>query len=342
MAATLALGVLGAGRMGLVHCELIQATEGLELVAASSRSPALAAEAADRFGITTYTTHEELIADDRIEWIVISTTSDQHHRWALAALEAGKELIVEKPIALSYRESEEIYEEAERRGLRVIPHQSRRWDPDFQLVRRVIEGGELGGVYRIESRRASYSTGWAGWGAQGMDNPWRLKRQYGGGMLNDWAPHLLDQLFLLTSSPVQSVYGWLGGRIWTHEVDDHFWTEILFEDGVSARVEASNNFRIPLPRWNVVGTVGTLEVRGAEEDHWSEGRLVREPGGVREEERFDLGGQELAAGFYPDFSVTIREGRASTIRPEQVLSVMHIVDLIKESARTNKTVDVTV
>lgn len=342
MAATLRIGVLGAGRMGLVHCELIQTTEGLELVAASSRAGELAQAAADRFGIKTYTSHEKLIADEKVEWIVISTTSDQHRRWALAALEAGKELIVEKPIALSFRETVEIYEAAERRGLRVIPHQSRRWDPDFQLVRRVIEAGELGNVYRIESRRASYSTGWAGWGAQGMDNPWRLKRQYGGGMLNDWAPHLLDQLFLLVSSPVETVYGWLGGRIWSSEVDDHFWSEILFEDGLSARVEASNNYRIPLSRWSIVGTEGTLEVQGAGEDHWSEGRLVREQVGVSEEEHFDLGGQELAKGFYPDFSSTIREGREHSIRPEQVLTVMRIVDLIKDSARTNKIINVTV
>ncbi|HUX21521.1 MAG TPA: Gfo/Idh/MocA family oxidoreductase [Spirochaetia bacterium] len=336
-----AIGVLGVGRMGLVHCELIEATDGLRLVAASSRSEELRAIASSRFGVKTYERHEEILSDASVEWIVIATTSDQHHHWALEAIEAGKHLIIEKPIAMSFRETAEIYDAAERKGLRVIPHQSRRWDKDFALVRRVLEAGTLGSIYRIETRRTSYSSGWAGWGAQGMNNPWRLKKDYGGGMLNDWAPHLVDQLLLIASTPVESVYAWMGGKVWTDEVDDHFWAELLFEDGLSARVEASNNFRIPLPRWNIVGTEGTLQVAGGSSDQWSEGRLVRELADIPEEVRYDVSGGELAAGFYPELAAMIVRKEDSSITPNQVLLVMRIIDLIKDSARTNKTIEVT-
>jgi len=325
-------GVLGVGRIGLFHCERISSTPGLKLIAASSRAADLTTAARDRFGVRTYSSHEELIDDTNVQWLVIATTTDQHHRWALAALDKGKSLIIEKPIALSHDAALEIYDKAAAKGVKVLPHNSRRWDRDFLLVRRVVDEGLVGKAYRIESRRTSFSAGWAGWGAQGMANPWRLKKAFGGGMLNDWAPHLVDQLLILARTRPVSVYGWLGGKVWTEEVDDHFWAELTFDGGLSCRVEASNNHRIPLPRWSVVGTKGTFRVRGEDTDSWNEGELRSEFYGVRESRHFDFSGPELTDAFYPAFVEAVQNSRELPITREQTLAVMKIIDLIKESA----------
>ncbi len=331
-------GVLGVGRIGLFHCERIRATPGLSLAAASSRSRELTAEARRRFGVRTYPSHEELIADQSVRWLVIATTTDQHYRWALAAIEKGKNLIIEKPIALSYREALDIYDRAGAMGVRVVPHQSRRWDRDFLLVRRIIEEGLVGSVYRIESRRTSYSSGWAGWGAQGMANPWRLKKEYGGGMINDWAPHLVDQVLLIAGAMPVSVDAWQGGKIWTTEVDDHFWAELAFANGLSCRVEASNNHRIPLPRWSIVGTKGTFHVRGEESDSWNEGELRSEYHGLRETRHFDFSGDELTDAFYPAFAEALRTSAELPVTRGQVLSAMRVIDMIRESAALGRSV----
>ncbi|MBA7696450.1 Inositol 2-dehydrogenase/D-chiro-inositol 3-dehydrogenase [subsurface metagenome] len=163
MATDIKLGVLGLGRMGFLHCEYISATPGLTLAAASSRSRLLRNSAENKFSIRVYSSHDQLLQDSDLQWIVISTYSDQHKLWALKALSCGKSLIIEKPAALNGKEAEGIFSEAAKRGLKVTVHQNRRWDQDFLLVSRVLEENLLGEVYRIESRYTDFSTDWPGW-----------------------------------------------------------------------------------------------------------------------------------------------------------------------------------
>jgi len=201
------LGVLGVGRMGQFHCQLIRDTPGLRLIAASSGAPELTEAAALKFEILTYNDHNELLGNPEIQWVVVATTTDKHREWALKAINARKNLIVEKPMALSVEDAEEIFSAADRAVVRVTVYQSRRWDEDFKLVRRAFEDDLLAEIYRLESRYTDFNAGWGAWGAQGEANPWRLKSEHGGGLLNDWGPHLFDQLFLLIDSKVTGVYG---------------------------------------------------------------------------------------------------------------------------------------
>ena len=103
------LGVLGLGRMGLIHCGSIKSTPGLVLAAGSSRVDALTRAARERFNIQVYKSHDELLNDPEINWVVIATTTEKHKKWALKAIAAGKELIIEKPVALSFADAEEIF-----------------------------------------------------------------------------------------------------------------------------------------------------------------------------------------------------------------------------------------
>ncbi len=332
------IGVLGAGRMGLVHCSLIEETPGLRLLAASSRATVQLEKARERFGIKTYDRHEKLLADPEIQWVVISTTTENHKEWALKALEAGKEIIVEKPIALNLGETEEILKEAEKRKLRVTVHLNRRWDLDFKLIRKVIGEGSIGEVYRIESGKTDYSAGWAGWGAQGMENPWRIKKRYGGGFLNDWGTHLIDQLLLLKREKVKTVFGRMEGRVWTKEVDDHFWAEILFSDGTTARVEASNNFRIPMPRWFLIGVNGTLKIKGGDPTEWDRATIKKEWDEIDEEVTLSIPHGEISRGFYSAFAEALRKDKPLPVTPGEILEVMRVVDAIRKSAESGNSV----
>lgn len=325
--------------MGRVHCDQIAATPGLRLAAASSRSPELAAAAAEAWQIRTYARHEELLADPEPEWVVIATYTNEHHEWALKAIAAGKHVIVEKPMALSFEEARSIFRAAEQQGVRVTVYQNRRWDPDFLLVRRVLEQGLLGDVYRIESRYTIFSSGWGGWGAAGLKNPWRLKKEHGGGMLGDWGPHLFDQLLLLEGSPVRSVLGRLESRIWSSEVEDHFWAEIVFAGGLSARVEASNNHRLPLPRWLLVGSEGTLKVTGKGVGEWNNAVLRREDFGYEQQIRFDSAAAGPEAGFYSAFADALGRDGLLPVQPSESLAVMKLMDGVRESARSGRSLD---
>ncbi len=338
MSGPIALGVLGAGRMGLIHCGTIASTPGLRLVAASSTSPERVAAVREKFDVAAYGSHEELLADPAVEWVVIATTTDRHREWALKALQAGKELIIEKPVALSAEETAGIFDEARRRKKRVTVYQSRRWDADFRLVRRILKGSLLGEVYRIESRYSSFSAGWGGWGARGTADPWRLRREHGGGLLNDWGPHLFDQALLLSRSRVTGLSAGMYGRVWTSEVDDHFWAELAFADGTAMRVEASNNCRIPLPRWYILGREGTLQVRGGELTDWDAAVIRREFDGAPQETRISIDQLELSVGFYEEFAAAVRGGAELPVRPEEVLRTMRLIDAVRESASSGRSV----
>lgn len=325
--------------MGRVHCEQIRATPGLRLAAASSRAPELAA-AVEGWGIRTYTRHEDLLADPELEWVVIATYNHEHRDWALKAVAAGKNVIVEKPIALSYEDARTIFWAAEEQNVQVTVYQNRRWDRDFQLVRRVLAQGLLGEVYRIESRYTIFSRGWGGWGAQGGENPWRLKKEFGGGMLSDWGSHLVDQLLLVEHSPVRSVLGRLESRIWSSEVEDHFWAEILFASGLTARLEASNNHRLPLPRWLLLGSAGTLRVAGDNPAAPAVAVLRREDFGFEQEICFDTAvsvDEEPNGDFYSAFAAALQRGRPLPVSPAESLAVMKLLDSMRESARSGQT-----
>ena len=335
---TIKFGVLGVGRMGLIHCREIAATPGLELVAVSSRAPELIKSARDRFPITVYSSHEELLKDENLEWIVIATTTERHKEWALKAISAGKELIIEKPIALSLRDAEQIYESASKKGLRVTVHNNRRWDQDFKLVRKVLKESTLGEVYRIESRYTHCSDTWGAWGAEGVRNPWRLKKRYGGGLLNDWGPHLFDQLLLLTDSRVKTLFAKTYAKIWSQEVEDHFWAEVLFENRLSARVEASNNYRLAQSRWCIVGTEGTLAVEGGDPSDWNVAVIRRQSDDFPEEIRFDISQPELSTGFYQAFVQALQTSAPLPVAPDQVLRVMRLIEAVRESDKADRSV----
>jgi scyllo-inositol 2-dehydrogenase (NADP+) len=334
------MAVLGVGRMGQVHCRYIRETPGLKLVAASSRAATLTLAVSQRYGIRVYRAHEDLLADPEVQWVVIANTSDQHKHWALAALEAGKNLIIEKPIALSLADAIVILQTAEEQGLQVAVHNSRRWDEDFKLVQGVLNQGELGEVYRIESRYTDCSAGWGSWGSQGEANPWRLKKRQGGGLLNDWGPHLFDQLLQLGLGRVRKLYGKTYSKVWGLEVEDHFWAELSFEGGFSARAEASNNHRISLPRWLILGSQGTLAVSGGDPADWNTAIVKVQKDGRLEERRLDISHPELSKGFYDSFSRALRDGSPLPVTPEQILQVMRLVEAVRQSQDRGEVIDV--
>jgi len=332
------VAVLGVGRMGQIHCSKINAVNGLKLTAGSSRAQSLTDAVKAKYGISVYNSHEKMLKESDAEWVVIATTTDQHKKWALEAINTGKNIIVEKPVALCHEDAKEIFNTAEKMGVKATVYQSRRWDLDFTAIKEILEEKALGSIYRIESRYTHFSEGWGGWGAQGRDNPWRLKRAYGGGLLYDWGPHLIDQIVvLLRESPV-AVFGRLEGKIWTKEVDDHFWAELVFKNGITVRVEASNNYRIPLPRWSIVGTEGTLQVAGGDPDMWNEVVIRKNLANFKSETRIDIRHGELSAGFYPAFTAALKDDRPLPVLPDEVLMSMKVMDAIRESSKSGKAV----
>jgi len=249
----LRVGLIGYGLGGKVfHATLIQAVPEMRIVAVQSRTPDRRAQAAAELGCKTYATVEELLGEPSLDLVVISTPHDQHRDQVVAALTAGKHVVVDKVMALSLAEADEMIAAAERAGRHLSVFQNRRWDGDFLTVRKVLDEGLLGAPLIAESRVAGY--------ARGRPPTWRSFRAHGGGPFRDWGAHIVDQALLLFG-PVASV--------WAHftyadeyDVETAGECHLLHRSGVRFVYESGYVTRRPRPRWFLRGTLGTLEKHG--------------------------------------------------------------------------------
>ena len=170
----------------------------------------------------------------------------------IAALEAGKNAISEKPVCLSCSELSDMIDAANRTGKIFTTHQNRRWDTDFLMMKQVYESGDLGEVFGIESRVQ---------GSHGIPGDWRGKKEHGGGMLLDWGVHLIDQTLLITKEKkIERIYCTFD-HITNYEVDDGFKLDMYFEGGLTARIEVGTSHFMSLPRHYMTGANGSAIVK---------------------------------------------------------------------------------
>ncbi|HYG92487.1 MAG TPA: Gfo/Idh/MocA family oxidoreductase [Nocardioides sp.] len=228
------------------------------------RDEAAVKEAGEQYGwAETATDWQAVVARDDVDVVDICTPGDSHCDIALAALAAGKHVLVEKPLANTAAESEAMVaaaREAEGRGVRAMIGFNYRRVPALALARHLIADGRIG---RVRQVRAAYLQDWLADETAPMT--WRLRReQAGSGVLGDLGSHVVDQLHYLLGDPVVAASGRL--RTFVPErpgpggpepvtVDDAAWATLETASGVVASMEVS---RMATGRKNGL----TLEVYG--------------------------------------------------------------------------------
>ncbi|NLB36727.1 MAG: Gfo/Idh/MocA family oxidoreductase [Clostridiales bacterium] len=338
--------VIGFGGMGSWHANRIKSAQGIELIGVYDIDPERH-EAARKDEIYTFSSREELLADDRIGLVTIATPNDVHKEIAIAAMAAGKNVICEKPVTLSSKDLEEMLGAAEKYGVLFTVHQNRRWDGDYLTVKKIYEDNTLGRIYNIESRVQ---------GSRGIPGDWRGIKKYGGGMVLDWGVHLLDQaLTIMGDKKLVSVYA-TTTHITNDEVDDGFRATLNFGD-VNYYVEVTTNDFVELPRWFVLGENGSAVI-----ENWDiEGRIVK----VKDWENYDVTPIQAGAGitktmaprtsktikkyplpkvhsdwgeFYRNVIACINGEENIIVTHKQIRRCMKLIEAIFESAKTNSVV----
>ena len=195
--------------------------------------------AARELGIRTYKSLEEILADESVDIVLCATPNDVHKDIVVSSLLAGKNVICEKPVALSVSDFDEMVAASEKSGKLFSVHQNRRWDVDFLAIKSLVNSGEIGEVINIESRIH---------GSRGIPSDWRCHKAPGGGMILDWGVHLIDQMLQLIPEKITRVYCETT-NITTSEVDDGFNLHLTFEGGKRATVEVGTYNFIAMPRF---------------------------------------------------------------------------------------------
>lgn len=243
------MGIIGFGGMAHWHFENAPKA-GVKILSAHDIDPARLAEAR-KLGLKTYEKLEDFLSDGDINFVLVATPNQVHRELAIAAMRAGKHVMVEKPAVLSVAQWDETIRVSRETNRILTVHQNRRWDSDYRTMRSVVESGALGKVYSIESR--VFGTGGGLFG-------WRAFKQFGGGMVLDWGVHLVDQLLdMYPDKKVTSVNARLMSLL-GQEVDDYDKITLELEGGPMLQVEIGTYAFRSLPRWFVIGDGGTLKI----------------------------------------------------------------------------------
>ncbi|BFZ63683.1 hypothetical protein YB2330_004815 [Saitoella coloradoensis] len=292
---------------------------------------------------------EELYATD-IDLAVITTENKTHFEYAKKALEAGKNVVVEKPFTATLAEAEDLAKLAESKGLVCAVFQNRRWDSDFLTLKKMIEAGTLGEVVNITSRFDRYRPKGKG--------GWRETDAISGGVFVDLGSHLVDQALTLFGAPTTIAATILNQRnLETVATDDYFDVRLTWADKPSLVVHLSAGMlvRAESARWVVHGTNGSwtkygLDVQenqlkagltpasapefGVDEKH---GEVDTEVGGVHV-----VGKAEGEKGAYVEFYKNVGNaivGKAKlAVDAKQGLLTMKVLEACREAAKENKIV----
>ncbi|MES4891360.1 Gfo/Idh/MocA family oxidoreductase [Streptomyces sp. NPDC096012] len=249
-ATPLRVGLIGYGLAGSVfHAPLIAATEGLALDTVVTSSPDRRQQARAEFPDVRFAdTPEELFERaDELDLVVIASPNKTHVPLAAAALKAGLPVVVDKPVAGTAAEARDLAALADERGLLLSVFQNRRWDNDFLTLRRLLEDGALGDVWRFESRFERWRPRpKGGWRESG--DPAEI-----GGLLYDLGSHVVDQALVLFG-PVTEVYAETDVRRPGAETDDDTFIALTHASGVRSHLHVSATTAQLGPRFRVLGS----------------------------------------------------------------------------------------
>ncbi len=260
------VGLIGFGLGGRVfHAPLISSVEGLELAAVLERTTNKAAE---RYpGIATYRTLEELLADASLTLIVVSTPNGTHFELARRALQAGKNVIVDKPMTVTSVEIAELMALAREKNLLLAPFHNRRWDGDFLTVEKLLREQAVGRLVAFESRMDRWRP------TMPTDRVWKNDPAAGGGLLLDLGTHLADQALKLFGKP-EAVSAEATRERAGAQANDAFTVRLRYA-GFEATLGA-NSLSLPAaPRFHLRGTQGNYWKYGVDPQEAALAKITR-------------------------------------------------------------------
>ncbi|KWI88777.1 oxidoreductase [Burkholderia ubonensis] len=336
MSSLLRIGLMGFGFAGATfHAPVIAASGRTQVAAIATGQPDRARAAYPDARLVADL--DALLALDDIECVVIATPNDTHFPLARQVLDAGRHVVVDKPVTLTSDEALALARLANARSRVFAPFHNRRWDGDFLTVRRVVESGELGRITYVTSHFDRFRPQ--------VRVRWREEAARGGGLLLDLGPHLIDQALALFGLP-DTVSATVKTRRDNGSAPDFVHVQLGYPDKDVA-LHASALSAIEPARFTLHGTRGSYQKFGldTQEDQLKAGLTPDDvefgggnpPGVLRvldgdvETERPvpTLDGQY--AEFYCALAASIREGAPFPVTPQDAVDVMTIIELAAQS-----------
>ena len=354
------VGILGAGRVSRDHGYAVKNTPGLELVAVADPDGDRCGSFAQQQGCAAHTDHHELLARDDVDLVLAGLPHWLHAQVTIDALNAGKHVMAEKPMAMTVEECRAMVEAAEKNGVRLMVGHTQHFFPANIAVKELIDGGKIGDI--VLGTQAWHKP----FGLAGRP-PWMLDREKGGGMWLMNGAHMLDCLIWFIGSPVVAVKGCVTNRIVGQKADDSIIAFLEFANGVCATLAHSGSKRPDPPppeqymATEIVGTEGSARVISYEGKAWvnTQGddeevpvgrdtdaeqaivRFLNEKAGASPGTPVAQSAIEQVKGITDEIAAFVRSidtGAETPVSNAHSLAVMEAVLAVEESSRTGREV----
>ena len=351
------LGIIGCGGIANgKHLPSLSKVKKVELVAFCDIEVSKAEQAAEQYGTENakvYEDYKELLRDESIDVIHVLTPNISHAEISIAAMEAGKHVLCEKPMAKTASEAKEMLDVAKSTGKKLTIGYDNRFRPDSQHLHKITSRGDLGEIYFAKAhaiRRRAVPT----WGVF-LD-----EEKQGGGPLIDIGTHALDlTLWMMNNYKPKSVMGSVYHKLGKNEnaanawgpwdpdkftVEDSAFGFITMENGATISLEASwalNTLDVDEAKCTLSGTEGGadmkdgLRINGEDMGNLYTTKVELGAGGVAYYDGASESNADLEARLWIDSIINDTE---PTVKPEQAYVVTQILEAIYESAKTGKAV----
>ncbi len=341
------VGLIGFGLAGrAVHAPVIRAVPGLHLAAILQRN---SNDAAEKYpDVRIVRDLGELLSIPEIRLVVIATPNDTHYPLARQCLEAGRDVVVDKPFTTTLEEAVSLVQIAKGAKRLLTVYQNRRYDGDFQAIRQLVAAGTLGRIVRFETAYDRYRP-------QLKPGAWRETPRPGSGILFDIAPHLIDHALVLFGLP-EAVTADVRVERENAIADDAFDITLHYAKSMRAVLRSSILAAAPRPRFVLLGTQGSFvkQTFDPQEMNLRHGYIPSDSAwGAEPEENWGVFTVPAGDSFeqrripsancdYRDYYSNVRDailGRAApAVTPEYALDVMRMLELARESSEKRCTI----
>jgi predicted dehydrogenase len=342
---SIGVGICGYGLAGRsFHAPFIAAVDGLHIAAvATTREDRRAAVRDDHPDAAVVDSFDDLLDRRDVEVVVLASPNATHVPLGIRALEAGRHVVTDKPIATDVGSAESLVEVAERTGRILSVYHNRRFDGDFLTVRSLLGAGTLGPIDSLESRFEIRVP---------LADAWREDADQAGGPHRDLGAHLVDQALLLFGDAVR-VFGQLDRRRPDTAVDDSAFVAIEHVGGERSRIWTSLISAWGRPRFRVRGLAGEYvkDERDPQEERVVAGMKPTDPGfGDDLPEHWGrvhaIGADPVAIRtepgdyrrYYAAFRDAVRDGTPPPVDPLDAIRGLRILEAAEESSRTGSVV----
>ncbi|MCI7291703.1 MAG: Gfo/Idh/MocA family oxidoreductase [Methanobrevibacter woesei] len=304
------VGVIGVGAMGYNHARVYYRLEEANLVAVSDVSERTLNKVCEKYDAKGYSDYEDLLKDPEIEVVSVCVPTTHHHDVVMKAIEYGKHVLVEKPIAFSLEEAEEMIAAAKEKGVILGTGHVERFNPAVQKAKELIENDVIGDVVSASAKRVG-------------PFPPRIKDV---GVCIDLAIHDLDVMYYLFNEDVEQVYGTMSSILDKTDFEDHAEIMVSFTNATGI---LEVNWLTPYKRREIeiTGTDGIISVDYIEQSIEVFGKFAQDIT-IKHEEPLK---EELKS-----FLEAVDEGKDPVITGEDGLNALKMVIAASKSSRAHK------